>query len=163
MPLRYARNARNNYRPASILPTYIKNLWEIFINYPILLINFSQNTNVIFNTQFFCLLAMLEILKSAMDKRKSFSVLSIDLSKAFDCLSDELLLAKPRAYGFSIAALRVIHSYSKKNRWQKTKIGMSYSPWEEIVFGVPQGSIPRSLLFSIVSCDLFPILKETGI
>ena len=40
---------------------------------------------------------------------------------------------------------------------------MSYSSWEEIVFGVPQESIPRPLLFSIVLCDLFPILKETDI
>ena len=66
-----------------------------------------------FNTQFY-LLAMLEILKSALDKGKSFSALLIDLSKAFNCLPYELLLAKLRAFGFSIGALRVIHSYSKK-------------------------------------------------
>ena len=79
---------------------------------------FHQLSN--FTDQFFskcqcdCLLAMLEILKSAMYKGKSFSALLIDLSKAFNCLPYELLLAKLRAYGFSIGALRVIHSYSKK-------------------------------------------------
>ena len=40
---------------------------------------------------------------------------------------------------------------------------MPYSSWEEIVFGVQQGSIPGPLLFKIVLCDLFPIMKETDI
>ena len=62
-----------------------------------------------------------------------------DLSKAFDCLSHELLLDQLHAYGFSIAALRLIHSYLT-NRMQRTKGNLSYSPWEEILFGV-QGSI----------------------
>ena len=40
---------------------------------------------------------------------------------------------------------------------------MPYSSWEEIVFGVQQGSIPGPLLSKIVLCDLFPIMKETDI
>ena len=63
-----------------------------------------------------CLLAMLEKWKSAVDKRKSFGTLLADLSKAFDCLSHELLLAKPHAYGFCIAALRLTHSYLTNRR-----------------------------------------------
>ena len=59
----------------------------------------------------YCLLAMLEKWKSAVDKGQSFGVLLTDLSKMFDCLSNELLLAKHYAYGLSIAALRLIHSY----------------------------------------------------
>ena len=63
-----------------------------------------------YSTQY-CLLAMLEKWKSAVDKGKSFVSLLIDLSKAFDCLSHEHLLAKLHAYGFSIVSLRLIHSY----------------------------------------------------
>ena len=59
-----------------------------------------------------------------------------------------------------IAGLRLIHSYLT-NRRQRTKINMSYSPWEEIVFGLPQGSILGSLLFNIFLCNLFFIMKET--
>ena len=50
---------------------------------------------------------MLEKWKSAVDKGKSFGELLTDLSKAFDCLSHELLFAKLHAYGFSIVALKV--------------------------------------------------------
>ena len=103
---------------------------------------------------------MLEKRKSAVDKGKSFGALLTDLSKAFDYLFHELLLAKPHAYGFSIAALRLIHSYLS-NRKQRTKVNLSCIPWKEILFGVPQESILRLLLFNIFLCDLFFIINET--
>ena len=102
---------------------------------------------------------MLEKWKSAVDKGKSFGALLTDLSKAFDCLPHELLLAKLHAYGFSIAALRLIHSYLT-NRKQRTKVNLSYSPWEEILFSVPQGST-LGLYCSTSFCELFFIMNET--
>ena len=135
---------------------YLESLRDAFFtNYPILWISFLSKYQCGFRKGYstqYCLLAMIEKWKSAVDKGKPFSALLTDLSKAFDCLSHELLLAKLHAYGFSIAALRLIHSYLT-NRWQRTKINMSYSSWEEIIFGVPQGSI---FLY-----DLFFIMKET--
>ena len=64
---------------------------------------------------------MLEKWKSPVDKRKYFGALLTDLSKAFNCLSHDLLTAKLHAYGLSLSALKLIHSYFK-NRKQRTKI-----------------------------------------
>ena len=58
-----------------------------------------------------------------------------DLSKAFDCIDHELLIAKLHAYGFDNDALKFIYSYLK-GRKQRTKINSSYSSIAEILFGV---------------------------
>ena len=61
-----------------------------------------------------------------------------------------------------MSALRFVHSYLK-NLMQRTKINSEYSSWEEIMFGVPQGSILGPLLCNIFLCDLFLITENIGI
>ena len=107
-----------------------------------------------------CLLTMIKKWRSAVDNKKTFGALLTDLSKAYDCLSHELLLAKLQAYGFSISALRLAYSYLK-NRKQRTKMNSMYRSWEEILFGVPQGSILGPFLFNIFLCDLFYMISDT--
>ena len=111
---------------------------------------------------------MTECLKNAMDKKKSTGILMTDLSKAFDCLSHELIIAKLYAYGLSKESLRFIIDYFS-HRKQRTKIGQSYSDWRDILIGVFQGSIFGPLGFNIYINDIFlcqiiwkcPILQMT--
>ena len=93
-------------------------------------------------------------------KEKYCGALLTDLSKAFDCLSHELLTAKLHAYGFNLPALKLIQSYLS-NRKQWTKINATYSLWEEILFGVLQGSFLSPLIFNIFLCDQFWIMYQT--
>ena len=105
---------------------------------------------------------MLEKWKRSIDRGKVFGALLKDLSKSFDCLNHDLLIAKLNAYGFSLPALRLIHDYLL-NKKQRTRVNNSYSTWVEIVFGVPQGSILGPLLFTIFLADLFFVANSMDI
>ena len=107
-----------------------------------------------------CLLPMLVKWKSTVDNKKNIWALLANLFRASDWLSHELFLAKLHAYRLSISGRRLVYSYLK-NRKQRTKINSAYSSWEEILFGVPQGTILGPLLSNIFLCDLFYMMSDT--
>ena len=69
-----------------------------------------------------------------------------------------MLIAKLLAYGFDISSLNLLQDYFS-NRKQITEVDSFFSSKEDILYGVPQGSILGPLLFSIFMCDMFLILK----
>ena len=86
----------------------------------------------------------------------------MDLSKVFDALNHDLLIAKLHAYGFSEESLQLIKSYLT-NRWQRTKVNASFSDWTERLLGVLQGSVLGPLLFNIYINGLFYVTELTNV
>ena len=70
----------------------------------------------------------------------------MDLTKAFDTVNHELLIAKLHAYGFDTDALEIIWSYLKY-QLQRTKINVTFSSWTEFLEGVLRGSALGPILF----------------
>ena len=157
---------KENYRPVSILPsiskifekTMYKHIYKYMNNH---LSEYLCGFRAGYSTQY-CLILMLEKWKKALDKREVAGALLTDLSKAFDCLNHELLIAKLDAYGFDYSSLSLIFSYLS-GRKQRTKINNAYSTWSEITTGIPQGSIIGPLLFNIYLNDIFYFVNENSL
>ena len=94
----------------------------------------------------------MDFCKNSLDKKRVVGALLMDLSKAFDCLDHELLIAKLNAYGFCKDAQLLIYYYLS-GRKQRVKLNGSFSTWRETFAGVPQESVIGPLLFNLY--DLF--------
>ena len=124
-----SRNSKDDYRPVSILP----NVSKIFEK-PLFkqMSDFFDNIFSMYQCSAqHCLVAILEKWKSCNDKRKSFGALMTDLSKAFDCLSHELVITKLDTYGFDKQALELTNIFHM--------LGVHCSSLNEIFSGVLQG------------------------
>ena len=157
---------KTNYRNISLLPVVSK-IFEKIIQKQIgnymetFLSPFLCGYRKGYNAQY-ALLSILEKWRVARDKGGYGGAVLMDLSKAFDTLNHDLIIAKLHAYGFEKSALRLIKSYLS-NRWQRTKINTSLSSWFELILGVPQGSVLGPLLFNLFINDFFFIIQETDI
>ena len=109
-----------------------------------------------------CLLVLIEKYRKVLDKRGFACLLLTDLSKAFDCIDHELIIAKLHAYGFDVKSLEHIHAYLH-DRTQRVKINSSFSRWSNVELGIPQGSTKGPLPFNIYICDLFVDIIEIDI
>ena len=101
-------------------------------------------------------------MEESFNKRGYICAIFMGLSKAFDTLNHDLLIAKLGAYGFETDALRYVKSYLT-NRKQRVRVNKTISEWERITTGVLQGSILGPQLFKIFLNDLFLFVSNASL
>ena len=103
-----------------------------------------------------CLLMMAWLFKDATDIIKSFRALLTGVSKAFDCLCHDLIIAKLLVYNLVMSSLNLLQDYLS-NRKERTKVDSFFSSREDVFSKVSQGSTLDPSLFNIFMCDMFLI------
>ena len=150
---------KTNYRPISITNSLDKVVEKIIQDQ---MLEFLENENLLDKYQYgfkkrrSCEDVIAKVLSetsNAIDKRHSVILISLDLSKAFDMIDHQILLAKLNHYGIRGKANNLIRDFLS-NRIQYVKINESLSYPGAIKKGIPQGTQLGPLLFSLYINDM---------
>ena len=147
-----------NFRPINVLDCFSK-VYENILKTQLvekmnnLFFSFISAYREAYNTQH-VRIKLIEEWRKNLDNNDFIGAVLMDLSKAFDCIPHDLVIAKLAAYGFIKKMICYIYSYLK-SRKQCVSVNNINSTLEEIISGVPQDSIVGPILFNIFFNDFF--------
>ena len=93
------------------------------------------------------LIRLIEEWRKNLDDDYIVGAVLMNLSKTFDCIPHDLLIAKLDSYGLDINLLKYINSYLDNGKLC-VRINIISSNFNGIISLVPQGSVEESILFN---------------
>ena len=155
----------SDYRPISLLPAFSKILEKLVAKQ---MVEYLKSTGYLDDLQsaykqshstITALLNVCDDIYEALENSELTFLVLLDYSKAFDCANHRLIIAKLKAAGFQDSSLSWITSYLS-GRSQKVVTSSNESTWENVINGVPQGSVLGPLLFTILVSDIGDVIKR---
>ena len=159
------RELMKNYRPVSTIPIFGKIFEKIICSR---IYNFFSSNNLLTDCQFgyrkkhstgHAIHHSVNIIRDALADKKHVIAVFVDLSKAFDTIDHKILLSKLERYGIRGTANNLINDYLSRRTQYVSTLGES-SELEDIIYGVPQGSVLGPLLFLIYMNDIVNCVND---
>ena len=101
-------------------------------------------------------------MESRTRQQENCRYIALDMSKAFDSLSPQLLINKLQAYNFSDKAIQLIQSYFQ-GRENRVRIGSITIDWVVVKRGCPQGNTFGPLMWNIFQKDMSNIISDANV
>ena len=107
------------------------------------------------------ILYFIETIQYEIENGNNVHAVLLDLSKAFDSHSHQILLKRLQSIHFSPSAIQSVESFST-GRLQQLSVNGVQSEWIELKQGNPKGTVKGPIFFNLYVNDLPDLMSETA-